>query len=152
MRGHFQRGRGQGWLEQGYRFVSYNGARRALHRVIVEQREGRTLARNEVVHHVDRNKLNNDPANLVLLSRAEHTRLHRLGQRGRWAQQERRRAAELYATGMNIDEVARTIGRPYSSTRTELARQGLGRAPAETRRLRKGALLGPVAIAVEDAE
>jgi hypothetical protein len=36
------------------------------HRLVVEERDGRLLTRDEVVHHVDRNGLNNDPHNLVV--------------------------------------------------------------------------------------
>jgi len=47
------------------------------HRLIMEQRIGRKLSFNEVVHHRDGNKHNNNPDNLEVMSRAEHTRLHR---------------------------------------------------------------------------
>lgn len=42
------------------------------HRVIMERILGRKLTANEVVHHIDGNKLNNDPANLQVMTRAEH--------------------------------------------------------------------------------
>ena len=47
------------------------------HRVLMEQRLGRKLGRNEVVHHVDGNGLNNVSDNLILMERNDHTRLHR---------------------------------------------------------------------------
>ena len=137
VQGHNRRGCGTGWVEQGYRFVCQGGKKRALHRVIVEESLGRTLGTDEVVHHVDHDRLNNAPDNLVVLSRSEHTRLHRRVASKRWSPEEKERAGELYEAGMSIDEVARALGRPYSSTRTELARQGRGRAPEETRRLRR---------------
>jgi len=37
---------------------------------------GRRIRNGEVVHHKDRNKLNNDLANLELMTRAEHNSLH----------------------------------------------------------------------------
>lgn len=46
------------------------------HRAIVAEREGRTLRTDEHVHHQDEVKSNNDPANLELLTHAEHTRHH----------------------------------------------------------------------------
>lgn len=46
------------------------------HRFIMEQHLGRPLRRDEVVHHIDRDRKNNDISNLVLLSRSEHTALH----------------------------------------------------------------------------
>lgn len=137
LQGHNQRGTGKGWLEQGYRFVKHQGRRKALHRVIVEEREGRELSRNEIVHHVDHNPLNNDPSNLVILNRAEHARLHSGGKRRRWTEEERVRAAELYESGMNIQEVARALGRPYYSTRCSLVKSGCNRSPSQTKAARK---------------
>jgi len=37
---------------------------------------GRPLARREHVHHLDHDRANNNPANLLVLSHAEHTRSH----------------------------------------------------------------------------
>ena len=124
LRGHNRRAVGRGWIEAGYRYVSRGGRKIALHRLIVEEREGRRLSSNEVVHHVDRNPLNNDPDNLVVLSRAEHQRLHTSGaKRKRWSCQEQRRAQELRDAGMTLQEVASSIGRPFSSVSRLLCRK-----------------------------
>lgn len=48
-----------------------------LHRVLMEEHLGRKLMGNEVVHHIDRNKLNNEMSNLVVMTRAEHINEHR---------------------------------------------------------------------------
>lgn len=37
---------------------------------------GRALRRDEVVHHIDGNKLNNIPRNLALTNQSEHKREH----------------------------------------------------------------------------
>jgi hypothetical protein len=51
--------------------------RRDVHRVLAEQALGRPLPRDAVVHHVDGNKLNNEPSNLVLCpDEAYHRLLH----------------------------------------------------------------------------
>lgn len=55
-----------GWIDQAHRFLSIDGHRIAEHRWVVEQREGRKLTSDEIVHHVDGNPLNNDPENLVV--------------------------------------------------------------------------------------
>src|SRR4051794_33948618 len=92
VRGHNRRGKGNGWIAQGgYKFISRHGERSALHRVIVEEREGRRLQSDEIVHHVDWNPINNDPSNLVILTRREHMLLH-LHARRRWTEEERKRA------------------------------------------------------------
>lgn len=46
------------------------------HRVVMEQHLGRPLRSDEIVHHIDGNKHNNDIANLQLVTRSEHARLH----------------------------------------------------------------------------
>lgn len=46
------------------------------HRIATEKHFGRFLDADEVVHHKDGNRLNNDPANLMVLSASEHSLLH----------------------------------------------------------------------------
>ena len=46
------------------------------HRRIMKFKLGRDLDKDEVVHHIDGNPLNNKPSNLKVMSRSEHTRLH----------------------------------------------------------------------------
>ena len=48
-----------------------------LHRVIAEEVLGRKLEYNEVLHHLDGNSKNNNLENLMLLSRSNHSSLHR---------------------------------------------------------------------------
>lgn len=46
------------------------------HRYVMERKLGRPLAPDEVVHHLDSDRLNNDISNLIVLSNADHTKLH----------------------------------------------------------------------------
>lgn len=48
-----------------------------LHRVLMENFIGRLLTPDEVVHHKDGDKSNNDISNLVLLTRSKHSILHK---------------------------------------------------------------------------
>lgn len=50
---------------------------RSVHVVKMEDRLGRRLKEDEVVHHIDGDKSNNSESNLALCTRAGHTRLHR---------------------------------------------------------------------------
>jgi len=47
------------------------------HRLVMERSLGRELTDDEVVHHKDGNRSNNDIANLVLMSKSEHARGHK---------------------------------------------------------------------------
>jgi HNH endonuclease len=54
---------------------------RGEHVRIMEERLGRHLLQDEVVHHIDRDRSNNDPNNLALVTRSGHARLHRFEDR-----------------------------------------------------------------------
>lgn len=58
------------YLGKGFRKL------KGQHRIIIEQIFRRELTHDEVVHHVDGNKSNNNPANLQVLTRSEHSKLH----------------------------------------------------------------------------
>lgn len=47
------------------------------HRKVMSDYIGRPLVKNEIVHHIDEDRLNNDIANLQLMTRGEHTALHK---------------------------------------------------------------------------
>lgn len=49
------------------------------HRVIWELTSGRPLRPEEDIHHIDGNPSNNDPVNLIALSRSDHMKLHAAG-------------------------------------------------------------------------
>ena len=50
---------------------------RHTHRIVAEQLLGRPLRPGEVIHHVDGDRRNNDPSNIMVLpSQSEHARVH----------------------------------------------------------------------------
>ena len=59
-----------------YKTVWINGKQKRLHRYLVEQKMGRCLGFNEIVHHKDGNILNNKMDNLELITRSEHLAAH----------------------------------------------------------------------------
>ena len=62
----------------GYKYVWFaDGSGEKEHRYLMERHLGRKLGRDEVIHHIDGNRANNSLDNLVVMSRGEHSRLHR---------------------------------------------------------------------------
>lgn len=45
-------------------------------RHVAEQKYGRKLKVSEVAHHIDHNKLNNDPDNIIIMTKSEHFKYH----------------------------------------------------------------------------
>lgn len=54
----------------------------AEHRLVMEKKLGRYLKSTEYVHHVDGDKLNNDPANLEIIGGSEHAKRHWIKRNG----------------------------------------------------------------------
>jgi len=93
---------------QGYRVIYVHGRRVKEHRYVMEQKLGRPLAPREHVHHLDGDKLNNDPDNLTTVSNAAHRTKHP-STRGKY-QALGERAALLLAKGQSVPQVAQAIG------------------------------------------
>lgn len=69
--------------DSGYLFVRIDkhprrnsGGYVGIHILELEKKIGRYLAKDEVCHHIDENKLNNHPDNLQLMTFSEHSRHH----------------------------------------------------------------------------
>ena len=61
-------------VPDGYKKITVNGQRILEHRHIVEQHIGRKLRKDEVVHHLDGNRLNNELSNLVITHQSHHAK------------------------------------------------------------------------------
>jgi hypothetical protein len=72
--GHWHGGRSLN--PDGYIVIRVNGKRKLEHRHVMEQRLGRSLKRNELVHHHNHDKTDNHPDNLILTTASDHMRLH----------------------------------------------------------------------------
>lgn len=60
----------------GYYKISVNGTDMKYHRYVVEKHIGRILTEDEIVHHINHNKLDNRIENLQVMTRSEHMKLH----------------------------------------------------------------------------
>lgn len=72
-----RREKGSGGYDiEGYLKIKKNGVVKRFHRKVVEDALGRELKSNEVVHHIDGDKSNNNIENLALMPASIHSRLH----------------------------------------------------------------------------
>lgn len=73
-----KRGSGSATASHGYHVIGIRGRLMLSHRAIAEKALGAPLPPAAVVHHVDGNRLNNEPSNLVICpNEAYHRLLHR---------------------------------------------------------------------------
>ena len=63
--------------KSGYGQFMKNYKKYLIHRIVTERVLGRELSKKATIHHIDENKLNNDPNNLFYFRKsAAHTRWH----------------------------------------------------------------------------
>jgi hypothetical protein len=74
---HYNNKQGKTYIdENGYR--RFSDSNKLVHRYVVEKNIGRKLRQGEIVHHKNRNKLDNSPENLeVFANQAEHEKYHK---------------------------------------------------------------------------
>lgn len=111
-----------------YKGLKINGKRIDEHRYLMQKALGRTLLSNEIVHHKDGNKSNNDLSNLEILQRSEHSRMHTKERfknaeaREKVREKAKRNAALVYKKNvLNRDQVNEIRNLKGSMTQVKLA-------------------------------
>lgn len=107
-------------MGDGYIRYMRKGERITVHRLTAEKKIGRKLLPEEQVHHIDGNKVNNHPSNLMVCTAAEHVSIHKGGvpspkPKGwkpwnTFSASMRRKICTLWASGLNYSQVARRLG------------------------------------------
>ncbi|WP_169119573.1 HNH endonuclease [Aromatoleum anaerobium] len=109
-----------------YRLISVeiDGIRRQRfeHRLVAEAALGRRLRRNEVVHHIDGNGLNNSIDNLEVIDQRTHQRIHLMTGPHKWSIDA---AVALRNEGLTLRSIADRFGVSQSSIRSGFLRRGI---------------------------
>src|SRR5208283_1490209 len=123
----YSRGKGVGYISaEGYRVfsVGYSGNRTIVHEHVIamERHLGRGIKSDEVVHHVDGNRLNNDITNLRVMKRRDHVAHHHPLT---WNVET---AKTLILEGRTLNEIGKLLGVSDSAIYHALHRRGTGAA------------------------
>lgn len=99
------------------------------HRFVMEEFIGRSLSKNELVHHIDGNRQNNDIENLKIVTRSEHKKLHpEIGKDTQWKQKyffNREELVELRKRGLSTYKIAKKYKCSQPTILRELKKYGI---------------------------
>ncbi len=62
--------------KSGYKVFKENGKYKSVHKRVAEKKVGGKIFPGREVHHIDGNKNNNRPSNLMILKKSVHKKIH----------------------------------------------------------------------------
>ena len=105
-----------------YKACKINGKHIDEHRLVMEQYLKRKLNKNEIVHHKDGDKSNNNIDNLEVMSLSDHSRLHQLGNHKSLDTKEKiKQNTEKLWKDSNFDSIKKSVS-AYDSTTGEFVK------------------------------
>ena len=107
----------------GYVILRWLVANRSYVEVLEHRVVGDRVTDAEHVHHIDRDRTNNDPSNLLFLTADEHLAIH-------GADIDRDEAVRLYISGWTVRDVARHLGANETTINWTLRQCGIKIRPA----------------------
>lgn len=114
-----------------YRIVRRGKKKEYEHRIVMEEHIGRPLKKDDYVHHINGNTLDNRLENLQLMTDKEHGSHHH--KRSFSVD----RLKELMDSGMTFSQIAKTLKKPYSTVQVAARELGLKYAHSQESRRRK---------------
>lgn len=106
------------------------------HIVVMEKVLGRSLTDDEIVHHINEVKSDNDPINLVVLTKSEHMAIHRILDYERFKMNNLSKIKFLYVEcNLNTREVAEEIGCSKSVIGKIVKEEGISREQIKRKKI-----------------
>ena len=97
------------------------------HRLVMEVELGRYLTADEIVHHINKDKSDNRPENLEVVSMAEHRRIHNIEDKIYESKYDLELIRELYLEGYSTRKIAEMIGIGKSTVGYYIRKWGISR-------------------------
>lgn len=129
-------------IRKGYRYIYcpehphavFGGRYVAEHRLAMEKKLGRYLDPKEVVHHIDSDRLNNDPENLIVFgSNAQHLKHELTGRIPNWSSEGWQKMQDAIQRRVYRDRHRKESGgdpQPQASDHPAIQSDSTGGAPA----------------------